>query len=193
MTTSGTTGPDALSDLADDHHHVRELVTQLETAVGDGDNVGATALAKEITDGLNANAAIEEEVFYPAVLQSAPELAPEVERALEQHQRAKQLLFEVVACGTDETGATAPDLELLHEAIGHHVSEEELFPSVRGALSHDELMHLAARVEARKEALEVASDAGRRRRERDDFDVGTPRPSRTSPPVGPPVVGLRRS
>jgi hypothetical protein len=190
MAKMASAGPDALSELAHDHDHVRELVSRLEEATGAGDNASANELAHELTNELNAHTAIEEEVFYPAVLQLAPDLRPEVEEALEEHQKAKELLFEAASGAPAVAEEAAPETGLLTKAVEHHLAEEKLFESVRRTLGVDELHHLAGSLDAKKRTMGAASVAGRATKEHDDYDATTIR-SVAGPPETVTVAGLR--
>jgi iron-sulfur cluster repair protein YtfE (RIC family) len=90
---------DPVSTMSNEHGHARELARRLEDATERGDAAAANALAKELTDALNAHAALEEEILYPALVKVAPDLAPKVEEVLAAHAAAKSLLYEAHVAG----------------------------------------------------------------------------------------------
>jgi hypothetical protein len=153
---------DPVASMSDDHARVRELAGRLEEATRSGDAETASELAKELTRTLNAHAAIEEEVFYPAVINVAPDLVPQVEGVLEEHRAAKDLLY-VAATGTSEVEESAgpgmPPTELLLEAVQHHVVEEEaLFGTLRESDRASQVAKVTGEVlDERKNALHVVS------------------------------------
>jgi hypothetical protein len=151
---------DPVSSLTDDHVQVRELADQLEKATESGDAEAASELAHELTKTLNAHTAVEEEVFYPAVLDVAPDLAPKVEEVLGDHQAAKALLFEAATNQTKSDESTRPEMQetrLLIEAVHRHTTEEDaLFDSLRATARDAEVARVAGdEVDAKKQSFNV--------------------------------------
>jgi iron-sulfur cluster repair protein YtfE (RIC family) len=145
------TGQDACDLLDADHQKVEMLFTQYRNAPP----MARQQLAATICMEVSVHAQIEEELFYPAVLQATREdkLIDEAER---EHQEAKDLIVEI------ET-ARQPDslIAELQKAIEHHVTEERtrMFPKARSAQGLD-LMALARQLEARKAELVLEYQEG---------------------------------
>lgn len=100
-------------------------------------------LGADIIKELSIHAAIEEQVFYPAVLQALPRQQRALVKSLEAHHAAKSMLAEIdrLAAASDRYKAK---LEVLIDNVRHHVAEEEqdLFPKVRDALRPKDLQEI---------------------------------------------------
>jgi iron-sulfur cluster repair protein YtfE (RIC family) len=112
-------------------------------------------LFEQIQDELDVHAAIEEQIFYPAVQEGrSAEAKDMVLEALEEHKVVKTLLEEIAALtpADDEFDAK---MKVLQENVEHHVDEEEkeMFPEAKKQLSEDIRNELGARMESRKEQL----------------------------------------
>jgi hemerythrin superfamily protein len=107
-------------------------------------------LFNEIDTELEIHAHIEETVFYPAI-EEHEEFKDMVAEALDEYQEAKTLLDEL-----EEPGADSHDfgskIQLLIEAVEHHVQEEEgeMFPKIREVFDEDELEQLGQELESAK-------------------------------------------
>lgn len=120
-TASGTSaGIDATKLLKADHKRVTNLFAEFENSRSSSKK---RELVEEICKELTIHAQLEEEIFYPAVLQATKdrELVPE---ALVEHNSLKVLI--------DSLKGVEPDGELyeatvkvLSEYVKHHVKEEE--------------------------------------------------------------------
>ena len=132
---------DALALLKKDHQTVEKLFARFERRP-----------SKEIADRfvreLSVHAAIEEQLFYPAVRQAArteklEEAEEEVLEALEEHHVAKWLLSEIDALDEDDERFEAK-CKVLIESVRHHVKEEEgpLFRFARRLFKRDQLDEL---------------------------------------------------
>ncbi len=132
---------DAIAYLTDQHHEIRSLFEQVESAARARPR---QRLCRKLVDLIAVHAAIEEMIFYPAARSTGvEELLP---RAFERHLSAERLMLEMVrAAGA--SGAAAK-LALLKERKRQHADEEEqhLFPKVRALLSPDELEALGDRL-----------------------------------------------
>jgi hemerythrin superfamily protein len=110
-------------------------------------------LARKICDELTAHAAVEEEIFYPAV---RAEIGDDdlMDEAVVEHASVKVLIAEI---GKGRRGNDMFDAKVtvLGEYVKHHVKEEqnEMFPKARK--SGVDLKELGARIQQRKEALTV--------------------------------------
>src|SRR5262249_61862966 len=79
-------------------------------------------LARKICMALKAHTTIEEEIFYPAFLESTEDKDIHHEAEVE-HDGAKKLIAEIEAAGADEDFDAR--VTVLSEMIKHHVNEEE--------------------------------------------------------------------
>lgn len=85
---------------------------------------------RALTDRLAAHAAIEEELFYPALERIVPEKdRPPILEAREEHQIWKMLLEELAELGPEDDEFDAK-MKVLGDQVSHHAKEEEreLFP-----------------------------------------------------------------
>lgn len=162
---------DGLSKLSEGHEKVREKAAQLEDAAAAGDVETASELTTEITDRLNALAVVEEEVLYPAVVEVAPELKPQVDQALSEHLASKELLYGVRA-SESMVGDELPDTSLVTEAVERRAADEQLIETVREKADDHQLDELARAVEDRTAAMDEANAAGRaiKQQEQEEFD-----------------------
>lgn len=137
----------ALSILKQDHETVKEIFNEFEKAE---DKRRKLKLVEKAITELKIHAAIEEEIFYPAV---RPEMEKDImNEANEEHHVAKLLIAELDQMDGSEEHFDAKFI-VLAENIRHHVKEEEgeMFPHVR-ALDID-LEALGRKMLARKESL----------------------------------------
>jgi len=127
---------DALELLMDQHEEVEGLIEQLE----DTDDSGEKAeLFRELADKLAAHSAIEEKIFYPAVM--GDRTREQLVEATEEHLSVKRLLADMMTLDVADEHFDAK-LTVLKEQIRHHAHDEEedhLFPIVRKQFSRDEL------------------------------------------------------
>jgi hemerythrin superfamily protein len=138
--------------LTDDHKKVKALFKKFRALEEDarGQDEKA-AVVKQICDALTVHAAIEEEIFYPAVRAAIddPEL---IDEALVEHAGAKALIAQLREMTPDDQLFDAK-VTVLGEQIDHHVEEEEgeIFPKTKKAKVDSE--ELGARLAARKQDL----------------------------------------
>jgi hemerythrin superfamily protein len=132
----------ALTLLKQDHQAVESLFERFEKA-GPNANAEKRRIAEKLIERLSTHAAIEEQLFYPAVRAKAEDQVPTILEALEEHHAAKLMLSEL-----EKTPPTAERFDakftVLMENVRHHVEEEEtdLFPKVREAFTVQELEEL---------------------------------------------------
>ena len=128
---------DAITTLRNDHREVERLFKE---ALKTDDEARLQDLGARIIQQLSIHAAIEEQVFYPAVLQALPRLQRALVKSLEAHHAAKTMLAEVDRL-TSASDRYKAKLEVLIDNVRHHVEEEEqeLFPKVRDALRPKDL------------------------------------------------------
>ena len=128
-----TKSQDAIVLLKDDHRKVEELFKEFESAKGEGRK---QKLAHQIALELSVHAAIEEEIFYPALEGKVDEDL--LKESFVEHDAAKVMIAEIEAAeGADDEFFDAK-VKVLQEEIEHHVEEEEkpkegLFAQARDA------------------------------------------------------------
>ncbi|HXG04007.1 MAG TPA: hemerythrin domain-containing protein [Candidatus Binatia bacterium] len=146
--------------LKKDHAAVKKLFA-------DFDKTGQRAvkkrrqLADKITTELEVHAAIEEEVFYPA-MRRASGGQDLVEEAQREHAEVKQMVAEIRGLDPDDA-SLADRVAALKEAVEHHVREEEgeMFRRAR-ELGDEELQRLGQALKERKQALTGGRRAARK-------------------------------
>lgn len=131
--------PMALQVLMDDHKEVTKLFKQFEKAT---DLQERAAVVQMICQALTLHAAIEEEVFYPAVRAAMQDEDWELlDEAEVEHQSIKSLVEQLDGADPEDELYEAR-VVVLKEYVRHHVEEEEgdLFPKVRSlGLDLDEM------------------------------------------------------
>jgi len=149
---------DALTLLTDDHAEVNELFERYKALAEDAGSMTTEkqTLAEEICTMLTVHAAIEEEIFYPAV-RDALDDTKLLDEAEVEHQAAKDLIEQIQDSDPGDPLYDAR-VNVLGEYVNHHVQEEEgeLFPQVRDA--ELDLESLGAEMSARQEEL-LSADA----------------------------------
>lgn len=140
---------DAVALLREDHKKVSALFEEFEKARSDRRKKEIVAT---ICQELTVHAALEEEIFYPAVKAALKdkELVPE---AVVEHASVKDLIAQV---RDQEPGGEEYDakVKVMGEFVKHHVKEEqtEMFPKAKKA-AHLDLVELGAQMQARKQEL----------------------------------------
>ena len=144
---------DAIALLVKDHETVEKLFEKFEQT-GPRAMKARRTLADRMVQELSVHAAIEEQVLYPAIRESLPEVDDDVLEALEEHHVAKWVLSEIDAMSPEHERFQAK-VTVLIESVRHHVEEEEeeLFPKVRKAFSAEQLEQIG---EALAEAKKIA-------------------------------------
>jgi hemerythrin superfamily protein len=139
---------DAITLLKQDHKAVKKLFRQFEKATQPAQQ---RKLAGEIITELAVHAAIEEQLFYPAVRKEVPDTEDTVLESLEEHHVVKWVLSELEDMEPDDE-RFKPKLTVLIENVEHHMQEEEeeLFPEVRKTLKRKALSELGDAMEKAK-------------------------------------------
>jgi hemerythrin-like domain-containing protein len=143
---------DALTLLKTDHDKVKRLLAELESTTERGVKT-RTDLFATIKGELTVHESIEEEIFYPALLEKAKTHDITLE-GYEEHHVVDLLMGELEDLDVaDETwGAKA---KVMQENIEHHIEEEEgdMFKKTRQVFDEAELRELGERMSARKAQL----------------------------------------
>ncbi|HKB75372.1 MAG TPA: hemerythrin domain-containing protein [Myxococcales bacterium] len=132
---------DALALLKKDHQTVEKLFARFEKKP-------SKETADRFVRELSIHAAVEEQLFYPALRKLAQseqleEVDEEVLEALEEHHVAKWVLSEIEGLDEDDERFEAKCMVLI-ESVRHHVKEEEgsLFRFARRLFKRDQLAEL---------------------------------------------------
>jgi hemerythrin superfamily protein len=148
MTDTKVLARSPLEVLSKDHQRIRRLFHEFDRLAGTP-SPRRSDLFEEIRDLLTLHAAVEEEIFYPAVaeVEESEEL---VRTAREEHAVVKRLLDELADLSTADSRFEAK-LNVLSENVEEHAAREEaeIFPLAR-KLGRERLQELASRMEARR-------------------------------------------
>ena len=140
---------DALALLKADHEKMRKLLDQLETTTERGVKTRQELFAT-IKGELAIHETIEEEIFYPALMEMARTRDITLE-SYEEHHVVDLLMGELedLDVADESWGAKA---SVMKENVEHHIEEEEgeMFKTARSVFDKDELEDLGSRMEARK-------------------------------------------
>jgi hemerythrin superfamily protein len=141
---------DAITLLKNDHKTVKGLFAKFEK-LGDRADKTKRELVDKIIEELSIHAAIEEQIFYPAVREAIPEVEDDVLEGLEEHHIVKWVLSELDGMSPSDERYDAK-VTVLKENVEHHVEEEEgdWFPKVREALGRKALQEMGAAMEKAK-------------------------------------------
>jgi hemerythrin superfamily protein len=143
----------AIDILKRDHDEVDALFKDYEAAKEGAIAPAKQALCRQICAALRVHAAIEEELFYPAIRRADGDLSDLVNEAAVEHQSLKDIIGRLEAAPPDDPLYDA-GVKVLSEYVKHHVQEEEseIFPMTRN--SAIDLTHLGQRMLARKAELQ---------------------------------------
>ncbi|MCM1947995.1 hemerythrin domain-containing protein [Streptomyces sp. G2] len=144
---------DAIVLLREDHKTVERLFKRFEKT-GDEDTAERRRIADEVIEELTVHAWIEEEFFYPAAREAAPDTKDHILESIEEHHAVVWMLSEIKDMDADDERFKAK-MSVLMEQVRHHVEEEEQdwFPEVRKAMGRNRLTELGGELEtARKRA-----------------------------------------
>jgi hemerythrin superfamily protein len=124
---------DAIAMLTAEHREVKAMFEQYE-GLGERAMASKKKIADQICTALTLHAAIEEEIFYPAVRAASKEAADLLDEALVEHAGAKDLIAQLQEMDPEDDLYDAK-VKVLGEQIEHHVGEEEgeMFPKAKKA------------------------------------------------------------
>ncbi len=139
-----------LDVLEDQHVEIAAIIKQLESHAGD-----RTALVRELVEKLAAHIAIEEQIFYPAVVNS--NVSEVLHGSVDEHRAIRRALIDIIALGPNATDDEFSEaLSALADHVTRHAYEEQearLFPSVQHAMTEEQLAALGNEVIAMYEAI----------------------------------------
>ncbi|MFF7713238.1 hemerythrin domain-containing protein [Streptomyces sp. NPDC007988] len=141
---------DAIVLLREDHKTVEKLFKRFEKT-DDDDTAERREIADQVIEELTVHAWIEEQVFYPAAREAAPETADHVLESIEEHHVVVWMLSEIKDLDPADERFKAK-MSVLMENVRHHVEEEEQdwFPDVRKAMGRKRLTELGEQMEQEK-------------------------------------------
>ena len=147
---------DAITLLKTDHAEVEKLFKTYEK-LGDRALKSKQRTVSSIIKALSVHAAIEEQVFYPAVRNEVEKAEDDVLEAIEEHHIVKWVLSELENLSPDDERYDAK-VKVLIENVRHHVQEEEgeRFPQARKALGRKRLEQIGEALEASKKLAPVS-------------------------------------
>jgi iron-sulfur cluster repair protein YtfE (RIC family) len=140
----------AIELLKQDHDKVDKLFQKVKGEQGD-----QAQLAEQIRVELEVHTQIEEQIFYPYLMENGDEEIQDiVKEGIEEHRQAKTLLKQIEGL-SEKSDVLDPKLQVLMEDITHHVQEEEgeLFPLVLEQLDGETLNELGQELQEMKEQL----------------------------------------
>lgn len=142
----------AIDLLKKDHGEVKKLFTQLGRTTTRAVK-RRQQLIEKLAEELEVHAKVEEEIFYPAVKESA-QAGDLVREALDEHGEIKRLTAELQ--GMDVSAEDLADrVKELRDAVVHHVTEEEreMFATAKERLGAEDLTRLGEQIQSRKAEL----------------------------------------
>ena len=147
--------PNATQMIRQDHKKVEGLFKKFEQTQG---SQAKRRLAENAMAELEVHAALEEEIFYPAVKNEVDDGSSMVQEAIEEHQTVKQLISKLK--GMQEGGEEfESQFSQLMENVQHHVEEEEseMLPKVEE--SQLDLNSLGQQMAQRKQQMQNSGRA----------------------------------
>ncbi|MER5602915.1 hemerythrin domain-containing protein [Streptomyces sp. NPDC002265] len=142
---------DGIVLLKEDHRTVEKLFKQFEKA-GENAHAEKRKIADQVIEELTAHTWIEEEIFYPAAREAAPDTKDHVLEGVEEHHVVLWMLSELKDLDPADERFDAK-MTVLIENVRHHVEEEEKewFPEVRKAMGRNRLTDLGEQMEKAKQ------------------------------------------
>lgn len=147
---------DAITLLREDHKLLRKLSEELAETTEAAIET-RKKLLKRLESELKAHTTIEEELFYPALLDASEDIedARRVAEGVEEHRACDKKVIPDLHKSDPSTIAHSGQLKVLKDYIHHHLKEEEedMFPKVRELIGRKELQELGEKMLARKKEL----------------------------------------
>jgi hemerythrin-like domain-containing protein len=158
-TSSKRSKTDVLSILQDDHKRVQKLFKQFEKADRD-DSEAMREIAEQACAELEMHAALEEELFYPALREAIDEEEMELmEEARVEHDTAKQLIAQLRELQPGDARYAAT-FTVLGEYVMHHVEEEESDIFKQAKKAKLDLEALGEQLQERRAQMQGGMDSG---------------------------------
>lgn len=144
------TSATALDLLHEQHEEIENLIEEIEDSDESGEK---RMLFLQLADKFIAHAMIEEQLFYPALIEQ--DTRSDLVEATEEHLEVKRLISDMLDLDVDDEHFDAK-LTVLKENIRHHVHVEEepkLFKLARKLMNRDELLAMGSELLAMYETL----------------------------------------
>ncbi|HEX7029294.1 MAG TPA: hemerythrin domain-containing protein [Gammaproteobacteria bacterium] len=119
---AGQPGMSAHDLLDDDHNRVLQLFNEYENVKSTASAAEKNRIAREICRELKIHTAIEEEIYYPRVIEKA-DIDDRVRAAENDHAQAKAMIREIEAASTEDASFDGR-MQALHDVIRDHISDE---------------------------------------------------------------------
>ncbi len=147
---------DAITLLREDHKLLRKLSQELADTTERAVET-RKKLLKQLEIELKAHTTIEEELFYPAILDASQDIkdARMVAEGIEEHRACDKKVIPDLHKAAPSSIAYSGEAKVLKDYIFHHLreEEEEMFPKARDLISKKDLQELGERMLARKKEL----------------------------------------
>jgi hemerythrin superfamily protein len=169
---------DAITLLKSDHRQVKALFSEFDKLKDDGSEEDKAAIVAQICNALTIHAAIEEEIFYPAV-RKATEDADLMDEALVEHAGAKELIAQLEGASADDDLYSAK-VTVLGQQIDHHIQEEERRMFREAKKAKVDTGALSAKMVKRKMALMEEMGVNGDAAQQDEEDHSTSKKQRTA-------------
>ncbi|MFI6821569.1 hemerythrin domain-containing protein [Micromonospora sp. NPDC050187] len=144
-----TAGRDVIDVLTTDHREVEAIFVELESRQGTPEH--RRQLVDVVIAELVRHSVAEEAYVYPAARKALPDGDQVADHEISEHADAERTMKDLESVDPSDPRF---DQLLAHltSTIRHHVQEEEtdLFPRLRAACAHEELVELAEKVTATK-------------------------------------------
>ncbi len=136
---------DAIELLTSQHRETQDLFEQFGSA---GDDDRKQEIAQEIIQDLMLHTTLEEEFFYPAIREKAPQLESQILEDYEEHHAVELLLQELQKLDPSHERFEAK-VAVVRDNVEEHIEEEEneLFPQVRDAFEEQALADLGEQMQ----------------------------------------------
>lgn len=138
---------DVIDLLVEDHRRLEGLLERLDEEQEPGE---LRLVFLQIVGELAAHEACEQQVVFPTLRQAVPAAEAEMLARLAEHEEVNELLEEMRGLVPSGLGFGKRASALLLELQAHFAEEEDIFERLRTALSHEELVDLAARARRAK-------------------------------------------
>jgi hemerythrin superfamily protein len=137
------------------------MFVRLESLTPEDEGPAMLDLVRRVIDSLSIHAAMEEEVFYPAIRGLLAEGGSLADHSVEEHQEVRELMGDLISMGPSAPGFGVHVARLINE-VRHHVNEEEhdILPKLRTAVGEPQLVELGKRLEDARAGLTRGRAAG---------------------------------
>jgi hemerythrin-like domain-containing protein len=150
MAKSRTKAGAALDMLKEDHDKVKKAFKEFEKLDRE-DTETMQQLVQTVCEELKVHAALEEEIFYPAVREAIDD-EDIMNEAQVEHETAKMLIEQLENMGPEDPNYQAT-FTVLGEYVKHHIKEEEDEMFAEAKKTDLDLEDLGARMRERKTEL----------------------------------------